>query len=67
MNIKQSVLFAALIMGFLSAAVYKTNQPVITPKIYNDTVVIKDTLVSVKNKTALYIGDSHTSNHTQGW
>lgn len=67
MNIKQSVLFAALIMGFLSAAVYKTNQPVVVPKIYNDTVVIKDTLVNVKDKTALFIGDSHTSNHAQGW
>lgn len=35
-----------------------------------DTVVIpidKPTTVNVKDKTALFIGDSHTANHNSGW
>lgn len=41
--------------------------PYIPPPLIDSSVNALDTTTNVKNKTALYIGDSHTSNHTQGW
>lgn len=34
---------------------------------YVDTVIKVDTLVNVKDKTVLIIGDSHSANNTSGW
>jgi hypothetical protein len=44
------------------------NQQVIT-QINNQQVITKpqDTIVSVRGKKALFIGDSHTANHNYGW
>ena len=32
-----------------------------------DTNIEQDTIVDVNGKTAVFIGDSHTANHTSGW
>ena len=37
------------------------------PQTYQDTLHKIDTPINVEGKTALFIGDSHSSNHTQGW
>jgi len=58
------LVMTSILLGWLLTSFYKPTQTVLqdtTPKVDTPTVV------NVKDKTALYIGDSHTANHTQGW
>lgn len=43
------------------------NKPTWVDSVVVDTIIVHDTIVDVNGKTALFIGDSHTSNHTSGW
>jgi hypothetical protein len=66
MKLKDGILLmlASLVFGW---AVSSTNQTQPTPPIDTPIVVIKqDTIVSVKGKNALFIGDSHTA-ADYGW
>ena len=82
MRIKDGILLmlASLVFGW---AVSSTTQTQPTPQADTPKVVVKvvikqdtikpvvakpqDTIVSVKGKKALFIGDSHTANHNYGW
>lgn len=64
MSIYLLIIFG-MIASSTATSTVTTNPP---QKITQDTVIIpKDTLVSVKDKTALIIGDSHSANNTSGW
>lgn len=64
MSIYLLIIFG-MIASSTATSTVTTNPP---QKITQDTVIIpKDTLVSVKDKTALIIGDSHSANNTNGW
>ena len=43
------------------------NKSTLQDTVVKDTIIIHDTIVDVKNKNVLFIGDSHTSNTTSGW
>ena len=82
MKLKDGILLmlASLVFGW---AVSSANQTQPTPQADTPKVVIKqvikrdtikpvivkpqDTIVSVRGKKALFIGDSHTANHNYGW
>jgi hypothetical protein len=55
-------------MALGEIAVIDTTKPN-NQQINNQQVIIKpqDTIVSVRGKKALFIGDSHTANHNYGW
>lgn len=58
-------LIFGLVVASTSLTIEKEYKPSFTqPK---DTIVFVDTLVNVKDKTALIIGDSHSANNTNGW
>jgi len=75
MRIKDAIIlfFASLILGWAIAETHpKIADPMAVGSIaipsQQDTIIVpKDTIVDVKDKTALFIGDSHTSNHSAGW
>lgn len=75
MRIKDAIIlfFASLILGWAIAETHpKIADPMAIGSIAipnpQDTIIVpKDTIVDVKDKTALFIGDSHTSNHSVGW
>ena len=52
---------ASLALGFILSWTIPNPQP--TPQPKADTIVT----TNVKGKTALFIGDSHTANHSNGW
>jgi hypothetical protein len=61
------LMLASLVFGWLILDGYPSNQP---NKVIIDNikpVIYKDTIVSVRGKKALFIGDSHTANHSYGW
>jgi hypothetical protein len=64
MKVRDGVVLTVLSL-WLGWAVVNATAP--TQSIVNTVVVDTPTVVNVKNKTALFIGDSHTSNHTHGW
>jgi len=80
MTIKDAAVlfFASLILGW---AIAETHPQIADPQdtlpkdtikasIQQDTIkasIQQDTIHDVKDKTALFIGDSHTSNHSVGW
>lgn len=75
MTIKDAAIlfFASLILGW---AIAETHPQIADPMAIGsiaipsqqDTIIVpKDTINDVKDKTALFIGDSHTSNHSVGW
>ena len=75
MTIKDATIlfFASLILGW---AIAETHPQIADPidigsvaiPTQQDTIIVpKDTICDVKDKTALFIGDSHTSNHSVGW
>ena len=60
-------IYLLIIFGIITAstATSTTNQIQVVKQ---DTVVMpEDTLINVKDKTALIIGDSHSANNTNGW
>jgi len=71
MNIKDSILLilVSLVFGCLIIQAHPTiKDPISLGKIeVMDTIKPQDTIVDVNGKNALFIGDSHTSNHTAGW
>jgi lysophospholipase L1-like esterase len=75
MRIKDAIIlfFASLILGWAIAETHpKIADPMAIGSIAipspQDTIPTpKDTVNDVKDKTALFIGDSHTSNHSAGW
>lgn len=59
---------ASLCIGYVVAMNSTTTEVVNDPdSTVIDTTIIRDTTVNVAGKTALFIGDSHTANHTNGW
>lgn len=58
---------ASLVLGFILSWSVAPSEIEKSTVDTTQVVVKKDTLVNVKDKTAIYIGDSHTSNHAQGW
>lgn len=68
MNIKDGLALAAgsLMIGWM--LVHAEPETIKMPLPAVDTVVVDILIeINVKNKTALFIGDSHTANHTNGW
>jgi hypothetical protein len=63
------LLVAVFVFGFALSYVLWAEPTQILPVKQNDTTAKVDTsvLINVKDKTALYIGDSHTANHANGW
>ena len=57
------------ILGFITSWKVWGNSTPIKDTVKVDTVKVKpqDTTIDVKGKHALFIGDSHTSNHNSGW
>ena len=57
------------ILGFITSWKVWGQDNKITDTVKIDTVKVKpqDTTIDVKGKHALFIGDSHTSNHNSGW
>jgi lysophospholipase L1-like esterase len=77
---KVSIILGIVLVGFLAllGCVKEVDYPVfanttdplhpIGPYVIKDnTRVVQDTIVDVSGKKALFIGDSHTSNHSAGW
>jgi len=68
MNIKDGLALTAgsLMIGWM--LVHAQVETIKAPLPAVDTVVV-DTpvIINVRNKTALFIGDSHTANHNNGW
>jgi lysophospholipase L1-like esterase len=64
MNIKDKLLLtiASLILGW---TIVSATTPI--KSIINADIADTPTTFSVKGKTALFIGDSHTANHNNGW
>jgi lysophospholipase L1-like esterase len=57
---------ASLLIGYVFASIEVSTVKNLDP----DTLVAEvpiDTTIDVKGKVALFIGDSHTSNHSAGW
>jgi lysophospholipase L1-like esterase len=80
MKIKDAIIlfFASLILGWAIAESHpRLAQDDLIQPIKQDTIIVpkdtikasiqQDTIHDVKDKTALFIGDSHTSNHSAGW
>lgn len=70
LNKELFTLFSIYLLLILGLVICSTSSPEIkqTHIIHYDTqIVIKDTLVNVKDKTALIIGDSHSANNANGW
>lgn len=68
MNIKDGLLLtiASLMVGWM--LVHAQPETIKAPLPVQDTAVIDTpTTFSVKGQTALFIGDSHTANHNNGW
>jgi lysophospholipase L1-like esterase len=68
MNIKDGLALAvvSLMIGWM--IVHAQPEIIKKPSPAVDTVVVDTpTVINVKNKTALFIGDSHTANHNNGW
>lgn len=57
------------ILGFITSWKVWGQDNKITDTVKIDTVKVKpqDTVLNVNGKIALFIGDSHTSNHNSGW
>ena len=61
-------IYLLLIFGLVAASSATKSDTTPTYTVKQDSVIIpKDTLISVKDKTALIIGDSHSANNTNGW
>ena len=65
-------LFALILLtGFFGAGLFAGKKEVLVddPDLTIDTASLEpiDTLLNVKGKKALFIGDSHTANHSYGW
>ena len=54
-------------MAIGSIAIPSQQDTIIVPKDTIKASIQQDTINDVKDKTALFIGDSHTSNHSVGW
>ena len=54
-------------MAIGSIAIPSQQDTIIVPKDTIKASIQQDTIIDVKDKTALFIGDSHTSNHSVGW
>lgn len=66
MKIKDSLILTTISLIFGWIVISATTPTQLT--LHTDTVVIDTPIIlNVKNKTALFIGDSHTANHTNGW
>jgi len=69
-TILSTVVFTISFISGIALNNYIVQKPILTKM---DTTIVTipkqglDTIVSVKNKRALFIGDSHTSNHDWGW
>ena len=64
MRLKDYLVLVIFSLG-LGWVVVSATTPTPTQTFTTDTTV--NTLISVKGKTALFIGDSHTANHNSGW
>ena len=71
MTIKDATIlfFASLILGW---AIAETHPKLSDPMALGEATIkaqqiVTPTTLNVQNKVALFIGDSHTSNHKQGW
>jgi hypothetical protein len=55
------------VLGMLASYVLwsKPPQPILIAA--KPTTILADTVVSIRGKKALFIGDSHTANHSHGW
>jgi len=60
------VLFLVIQLSLISGKSRENQTTVVKPQ---DTIIpiVEDTLISVKDNVALFIGDSHTSNQQSGW
>jgi lysophospholipase L1-like esterase len=67
MILKDKLILTILSLGLGWVVVTTATTPIQIQSI-KDTIVVDTPLTfSVKDKTALFIGDSHTCNHTNGW
>lgn len=69
-SILATIVFGISFISGIALNNYITHTPLVNQ--HDTTIVIipkqgLDTIISVKNKRALFIGDSHTSNHNWGW
>jgi lysophospholipase L1-like esterase len=64
MKIRDGVILTVVSL-WLGWAVVNATAPI--QSTVNTIVIDTPTVINVKNKTALFIGDSHTANHTNGW
>lgn len=63
------IVVLGIFLGILSALISAGQKSRVNPA-YTDTVIIikpADTVISVKGKRVLFIGDSHSANHYYGW
>jgi lysophospholipase L1-like esterase len=67
MILKDKLILTILSLGLGWVVVTMTTTPIQAQSIKDTTVVDTPIILSVKGKTALFIGDSHTANHTNGW
>lgn len=66
MRIKDSLILTILSLG-LGWVVVSATTPTQIPTPTDTVVVNTPIIINVKGKTALFIGDSHTANHKNGW
>jgi hypothetical protein len=66
MRLKDGLILIVLSLG-LGWVVVSATTPTPIQLQTDSTVVDTPVILNVKNKTALFIGDSHTANHTNGW
>jgi lysophospholipase L1-like esterase len=67
MILKDKLILTILSLGLGWVVVTAATTPIQVQSVKDTTVVDTPIVVNVKNKTALFIGDSHTANHTNGW
>ena len=62
-------MFPLFIIGylFLKPATTKTEVVVLDTPSVNEKIKLVDTFINVKDKIAMFIGDSHTANNVNGW
>jgi lysophospholipase L1-like esterase len=66
MNLKDGLILTVLSLG-LGWVVVSATTPTPIQSQTDSTVVDTPVIINVKGKTALFIGDSHTANHNNGW
>ena len=66
MNLKDGLILTVLSLG-LGWVVVSATTPTPIQSQTDSTVVDTPVIINVKGQTALFIGDSHTANHKNGW